>query len=80
MPKYQEIDGDLAEQWVLDAIKGVRNGNPSTNSNVLTALEELLQSTLSDRNLTRANLKKVATTLVDNFVLKTTEPEANDED
>ena len=80
MSEDQEITGDLVEQWVLDVISNVRNGHPSTDSNVLTTLEELLQSKLSDRELTPANLKEVATTLVDSFVLKTTEPEVNDED
>ena len=39
-----------------------------------------MQSKLSDRELTPANLKEVATTLVDSFVLKTTKPEVNNED
>lgn len=80
MSENQEITGGLGDQWVLDVISKVREGHPSTVSNVLTALEQLLQSELSDRELTPANLKEVATTLVDSFVLKMTEPEANNED
>ena len=80
MSEDQDITDDLVEQWVLDVINNVRNGHPSTESNVLTALEELLQSKLSDRELTPTNLKEVASTLVDNFVLRATGPEVNDED
>jgi hypothetical protein len=43
-------------------------------------MEQLLQSKLSDRELTQANLKEVATTLIDRFVLSTTQPEENNED
>ena len=80
MSENQEITGGLGDQWVLDVISKVRESHPSTVSNVFTVLEQLLQSELSDRELTTANLKEVATTLVDSFVLKTTEPEANNED
>ena len=80
MSENQEITGGLGDQWVLDVISKVRESHPSTVYNVLTVLEQLLQSELSDRELTPANLKEVATTLVDSFVLKTTEPEANNED
>ena len=80
MSEDPEITGDLVEHWIPDVINNVRNGHPSTDSNVLTTLEDLLQSKLSDRELTTANLKEVATTLVDSFVLKTTKPEVNNED
>ena len=80
MSEDQEITDDLGEQWVLDVISNVRNGHPPTDSNVLTTLEELLQNKLSDRELTPANLKEVATALIEEFVLKTTEPEPKNED
>ena len=80
MSEDQEITGGLGDQWVLDVISKVQESHPSTVSNVFTVLEHLLQSELSDRELTTANLKEVATTLVDSFVLKTTEPEVNNED
>ena len=80
MSEDQEIAGGLEDQWVLDVISKVLESHPSIDSNVFTVLEQLLQSELSDRELTPANLKEVATTLVDSFVLKTTEPEVNNED
>ena len=76
----QETTGGLGDQWVLDVISKVRESHPSTVSNVFKVLEQLLQSDLSDRELTPANLTEVATTLVDSFVVKTTEPEVNNED
>ncbi len=80
MSEDQEITGCLGEQWVVDVISNVRNGHPSTDSKVFTTIEELLQSKLSDRELTPANLKEVATALIVKFVLKTTEPETKNED
>ena len=80
MSEDQEITGCLGEQWVVDVISNVRNGHPSTDSNVFTRLEELLQSKLSDRELTPANLKEVATALIEEFVLKTTKPGTKNED
>ena len=79
MPEDQEITGSLGDQWVLDVIGKVRESHPSTVSTVFKVFEQLLQSELSDRELTPANLKEVATTLVDSFVLKTTGPEINNE-
>ena len=80
MSEEQEITGGLKDQWVLDVISNVRDSHPSTVSDVFTVLEQLLQSELSDRDLTPANLKEVANTLIDRFVLKTTEPEVGNED
>ena len=80
MSEDQETTGGLGDKWVLEVISKVRESHTSTVSNVFTVLEGLLQSELSDRELTPTNLKEVATTLVDRFVLKTIEPEVNDED
>lgn len=80
MSEDQEVTGGPGDQWVLDVISKVRDGHPAIASDVYTTLEELLQSKISDRNLTPANLKGVATTLVDSFILKATEPEVDNED
>ena len=80
MPTNQEITGDLGDQWILDAISNVRNGHPATDPSVFTMLEELLQIKLSDRELTPANLKQVANTLIKEFVPDTIEPEIKHED
>ena len=80
MSEDQEITGGIEDQWVLDVISNVRESHPSTVSNVFTVLEQLLLSKVSDRELTPANLKEIATTLIDSFVLKTTEPEIKNED
>ena len=80
MSEHQKITGDQEEQWVLDVVSNVRNTHPLIDSNVLTTFEELLQINLSDRELTPANLKEVATTLIEEFVLKTTESETKNED
>ena len=79
MSKSQEIAGSLGDQWVLDVISKVRESHPLTDPNLFTLLEQLLQSDLSDRELTPATLKEVANTLVNRFVLTTAESEANNE-
>ena len=80
MSEDQEITGYLGEQWIVDAIDDVRMDCPSIDSIVLTRLEELLQDKLSDRGLTPANLRELSATLIEEFVLKTTEPETENED
>ena len=80
MSEEQETTGGPQDQWVSDVTKNVRDSYPETVSNVFTVMEQLLQSKLSDRELTQANLKEVATTLIDRFVLSTTQPEENNED
>ena len=80
MSKEQEIAASPGDQWVLDVISKVRESHPLTDSNLFTLLGQLLQSDLSDRELTPANLKEVANTLVNRFVLTTAESEANNED
>ena len=80
MSECQEVTGDHEEQWFLDVVSNVRNAHPMTDSKVFATFEELLQANLSDRALTPANLKEVATTLIEEFVLKTTESETKNED
>ena len=80
MSKHQEITGVQEDQWVLDVVSNVRNAHPGTDSDVLTTFEDLLQVKLSDRALTPANLKEVATAVIEEFVLKTTESETKNED
>ena len=80
MSKDQETTGGQGDQWVFDVINNVRDNHPETVSDVFTVVEQLLQGELSDRELTQANLKQVATSLIDRFVVKTTEPEENNED
>ena len=80
MAKDQEITSDLGNQWISEVISKVRESHPSTDSNVFAVFERLLQNEFSDRDLTSANLKQVAITLADSFVLKKTDPEAIDED
>ena len=80
MPTDQENTGDFREQWIIDAISNVRNGHTATDPSVFTTLEALLQRKISDRDLTPANLREVANTLIEAFVPNTTEPETKNED
>ena len=80
MSEEKETTGSRPDQWISDVTKNVRDSYPETSSNAVTVMEQLLQSKLSDRELTPANLKEVATTLIDRFVLRTTPPEENNED
>ena len=80
MSEDQGFTGNLEKRWISDVISSVRNVHPSTDPIVFTTFEELLQTKLSDRELTPSNLKEMANALIQEFVLITTKPEVKDED
>ena len=59
-----ESSSDSADQWVSNVISEARDSNPLVAGEIFTRIEALLKGQMSDRNLTRASLKLVATQLL----------------
>ena len=80
MSEKIESCSDSADQWVSNVISEARDSNPLVAEEVFTRIETLLEGQMSERNLTRANLKLVATQLLGVKVYGQSELEEKHED
>ena len=75
MTEEPECTIDSGDQWVSTLVNEARNSSPLVAEGVFTRLEHLLKGLISERELTSANLKTVATELIEDMILTSQEPE-----
>lgn len=64
------------DSWVTTRITEASNSHPSVTEAVSARMEQLLKAQLGERQLTPANLKRVATELIKDMVTVQPNPEA----
>ena len=64
MAEEQESTKDNADPWVSSLLEAARKDNPLVPESVFARLEILFGGQLTERELTPANLKAVATQLI----------------
>ena len=75
MTEKQESSSNGGDQWVPVLLSEARNSNPSIPDGVWASMELLLKGQMSERELTQANLKAVATQLIGEMVPTSPQPE-----
>ena len=75
MTSETQCTKDNPEDWISVVIKRAQNDNPVVPDGIFASLEKLLRGQVSDRKLTPANLKNVASQLLKEMAIEHTEPE-----
>lgn len=75
MAKEPGLTGISGDQWASSLLEAARKDNPLVTEAVFARLAVLLGGQLSERDLTPANLKAVATQLIGDAVPEPPKPE-----